>query len=143
VYGLEAIEANNGWAMAATGVIIVMTGLAVLSFIISQLHKIIMFFEHGAGLLSFNNGKQKRGGANGTTGDNEKPADLDHELSCIGNLLLFYRTVTEQLGDEFDLKDLYMVFRENDFPHPHLTIRTLRDDGYLVPTRDHKFTWNL
>ena len=41
MYGLEAIQAHNGWAMAVTGAIIVMIGLSILSFIISQLHRII------------------------------------------------------------------------------------------------------
>ena len=43
--GLQAISAHNGWAMAITGSIIVMSGLSVLAFIISQLHKIIGIFE--------------------------------------------------------------------------------------------------
>ena len=33
--GLQAISAHNGWAMAITGSIIVMTGLAVLAFTIT------------------------------------------------------------------------------------------------------------
>ncbi|MEJ2331750.1 MAG: OadG family protein [Desulfobulbaceae bacterium] len=43
--GLQAISANNGWSMAFVGALIVMCGLASLSFIISQLHKIIGLFE--------------------------------------------------------------------------------------------------
>ncbi len=41
MYGLEAIQTYNGWAMAITGAVIVMIGLTILSFIISQLHRII------------------------------------------------------------------------------------------------------
>ena len=43
--GIAAINAANGWFMALTGAIIVMTGLATLSFIISQLHKIVTLIE--------------------------------------------------------------------------------------------------
>jgi len=45
LYGLEAISANNGWAMAITGPLIVMSGLTILSIIISQLHKIVAMFD--------------------------------------------------------------------------------------------------
>ena len=45
MYGVQAVTAHNGWAMAAAGAIIVMCGLSVLAFIISQLHKIIGVFE--------------------------------------------------------------------------------------------------
>ena len=45
--GIAAITANNGWAMAFTGACIVMVGLAVLAFVISQLHKIIGLVEKG------------------------------------------------------------------------------------------------
>ena len=45
MFGLKAVSAHNGWAMAAAGAIIVMCGLSVLAFIISQLHKIVGLFE--------------------------------------------------------------------------------------------------
>ena len=47
MYGLEAISAQNGWAMAIAGALIVMAGLTVLSFVISQLHKIAALLEKG------------------------------------------------------------------------------------------------
>lgn len=45
LYGLEAISANNGWAMAITGPLIVMSGLSILAIIISQLHKMVAIFD--------------------------------------------------------------------------------------------------
>ncbi|MBW1726140.1 MAG: OadG family protein [Deltaproteobacteria bacterium] len=39
MYGLQAIAAYNGWAMALAGALIVFSGLVILSFVISQLHK--------------------------------------------------------------------------------------------------------
>ena len=47
MYGLDAISAANGWAMAIAGALIVMTGLTVLSFVISQLHKVAGLLEKG------------------------------------------------------------------------------------------------
>ena len=45
MYGLEAINAANGWAMATVGITIVFSGLVILSFVISRLHKIIGFLD--------------------------------------------------------------------------------------------------
>ena len=47
MYGLDAISATNGWSMAIAGALIVMSGLSVLSFVISQLHKIAALLEKG------------------------------------------------------------------------------------------------
>jgi len=38
LYGIEAINANNGWAISAVGITIVFSGLVLLSFVIAQLH---------------------------------------------------------------------------------------------------------
>ena len=45
LYGFDAISAHNGWAMALAGALIVLSGLAVLSFVISQLHKVVALLE--------------------------------------------------------------------------------------------------
>ena len=45
MYGIDNITANNGWAMAAVGATIVFLGLVVLSFVISQIHKILELWE--------------------------------------------------------------------------------------------------
>ncbi|MEN8212519.1 MAG: OadG family protein [Thermodesulfobacteriota bacterium] len=46
MYGLEAINANNGWSIAVVGVTIVFSGLVMLSFVISQLHKILDLWKN-------------------------------------------------------------------------------------------------
>jgi Na+-transporting methylmalonyl-CoA/oxaloacetate decarboxylase gamma subunit len=43
--GIENITSNNGWAMAAVGATIVFLGLVVLSFVISQIHKVLKLWE--------------------------------------------------------------------------------------------------
>jgi hypothetical protein len=45
MYGIDAISAQNGWAMIFTGAFIVLFGLGLLSIIISQLHRISDFYE--------------------------------------------------------------------------------------------------
>lgn len=45
MFGLKAISAHNGWAMAVVGAAIVFSGLAVLAFVISQIHKLLGFWD--------------------------------------------------------------------------------------------------
>ena len=45
MFGFDNITANNGWAMAAVGATIVFAGLVVLSFVISQIYKILELWE--------------------------------------------------------------------------------------------------
>jgi len=132
VYGLEAINAHNGWAMALTGAIIVMTGLTVLSTIISQLHRIIDLLE-------------KRG--NKKTLAIDEPAFVTRiqpppaTLSDLSTHVERFHLMTTDAGDSFDLITLHQIFIQNDDPHPHLTIRSLREQGFLVSAGEGRFTW--
>ena len=122
--GLEAISAYNGWAMAGDGIIIVMSGLALLAFIISQLHKVIGLFE-----------KRKA------------PPHVSLQASDV-NILTdleatarMYQPLTRELGDTFHLAQLYRIFEKEGLPHPHLTIRALRAAKYLQRTGEGLFSW--
>ena len=132
MYGLDAINAHNGWAMAIAGALIVMSGLSVLSFIISQLHKVLGLMENRT-----KNEKDDQPSA---------PAPIpavtaDHDLSNLEGSLSCYCDETASLGSAFTLQDLFTVFQQCDFPHPHLTIRSLKEEGFLVPADDGKFSW--
>jgi len=45
VYGFDNITANNGWAIAVIGASIVFAGLVILSFVISQIHRILELWD--------------------------------------------------------------------------------------------------
>jgi len=123
--GLQAISAHNGWAMAITGSIIVMGGLSVLAFIISQLHKMIGLFE-----------KKKKEAPHFS-----KPvADID-VLNDPAATARMYQPLTADLGDSFLLADLYRIFEREQLPHPHLTISALREAKHLQSLGDGLFSW--
>jgi Na+-transporting methylmalonyl-CoA/oxaloacetate decarboxylase gamma subunit len=123
--GLEAISAHNGWAMAITGTIIVMCGLSLLAFIISQLHKIIGLFE-----------KRKEAVPHFV----RPAADFD-TLNDLEAAARIYKPLTANLGDSFHLTELYRIFEKEKLPHPHLTIRALRAAEYLQPLGEGIFCW--
>jgi len=129
--GLQAITAQNGWAMAITGALIVMAGLAAQSFIISQLHRIITLFERRP-----KDSAQRM--ASPATGLAAAEADLLNDVAAAARI---YQPLTAELGDQFELSMLYQVFTRENLPHPHLTIRSLRECGFLVPIGEGLFCW--
>lgn len=134
VQGLAAITANNGWAMALTGATIVITGLSLLSFIISQLHKIVEALEKK---------EKKEETDKGADAPAAKPSVAESDI--LGDLAAaarIYRALTTNLGESFTLANLYEAFAKENLPHPHITVRELRDAGYLTPAGEGTFSWN-
>ena len=119
--------------MALAGSIIVMSGLSLLSFIISKLHNVLELLEN----------RKKPDSIEAPSTPEPKPvATVDHDLSNLENSFSCYCDATAGLGNAFTLQDLFTVFQERDFPHPHLTIRTLKEQGFLVPADEGMFSWN-
>ena len=133
--GLAAITAQNGWAMAATGACIVIVGLSVLSFIISQLHRIINFFEKSEKSVPAPAPEEK------------KPLEKDpgrFEFDVFSDLKSTARhlvVITEPLGETFKLAELYKAMASANLPHPHITVRELKDAGYLAAADEGSFSW--
>ena len=117
--------------MAVTGAIIVISGLSLLSFIISQLHKIIRLFDKKEHSPPFPEKKS-------TTELAKAEADLLKDPSAAARI---YRSMTADMGDKFELASLYRVLSNENGLHPHITIRTLRETGHLNPEGDGYFSW--
>jgi hypothetical protein len=52
-----------------------------------------------------------------------------------------YKPLTADLGENFKLSKLYALMKQENNAHPHLTIRCLRDAGYLIKVDDDLFHW--
>lgn len=134
MYGFQAIAHHNGWAMAVAGALIVVSGLTVLSFIISQFPRLI-------GLLDKKKGAEKAPPPAQESAPPSEPGIPDRcpaDITAAGEL---YRRFTGSLGDSFELTALYRVCLEKNLPHPHLTIKCLREAGFIVPTGGGMFSW--
>lgn len=134
MYGLEAIQAYNGWAMALTGAVIVMIGLSILSFIISQLHRIVNLVDGRT-----NRKLKKKTDRDQALIPEAKPQPPP--LSDLSETMKQFQPLTQEIGTPFDLTALFQVFVQHDDPHPHLTIRSLREQGFLIPDGNGLFTW--
>ena len=135
--GLENIALNHGWSQAFLGAAIVMTGLVILSAAISQIHKLVAFWERRQARPA----SAASGGPAKEVADSASAEGLHCPLDFTATLKI-YRPLTESLGAPFQLKDLYQRAVEYDLPHPHITIRCLREDGHLVSLGEGFFNWN-
>ena len=131
MYGLAAIEQANGWAMAGAGACIVLSGLAMLCFLISLIPRITGAFEKKVTLPAEQ--KVKEPESKETTAE-ERPNELDATFAR-------YMGVTQDLGEDFTLIDLHKKSRSAGLPDPHLSVNRLRQAGMLVSVGDERFAW--
>ena len=138
MYGLEAISSYNGWAMAVAGPLIVLSGLAILALVISQLHKVVDLLEH-------REKKQREMKALEAQTETEDKPELmapDRLPSDINETAMIYQPLIDRLEQPFPLKELYEIAQKNNFPHPYLTITSLREADILVNVGEGLFKWN-
>ena len=125
--------------MALVGSLIVLSGLSILSLILSQLHKVVAIFEKpepgvtGAG--------KSAGPSDGDKIDVAAGID-DRDLFLIDEATSAYEPLIEQLDQPFELKSLYALSEKSRFPHVHLTVKSLREAGRLVPQGEGLFAWH-
>jgi hypothetical protein len=128
--GFEAISHHNGWVAAATGACIVFLGLSTLSFIISQLHKLVALLDRPPKVKV-------------EVVPEEKPL-IPPPPECPTNLTLTitrFQPLIEELDPEFDLAELYVLAKKYHLPHPHLSIRCLIESGKLHPLGEGMFRY--
>lgn len=126
--GLEAIAHNNGWTIAVTGACIVFSGLATLSLVISQLHKLVALLDRPAKVTVE------------VVVEEAQPRwvapDCPNDIEVAVRL---FQPLFDELPPEFDLAELYVLAKKYHLPHPHLSIRCLRDAGRLEFLGDGQF----
>jgi hypothetical protein len=136
VTGLDAIAANNGWAIAGLGICIVFTGLTLLSLIISQLHKVLALLEDpGRHLREF----RRRGQVE--TPEPEKvvcpviPPEIKESVRQ-------YRMLVDRLGQPFSLPRLLFDAEGCGLDHPHSSLNDLIRNGLIIPNGVGFYQWN-
>ena len=138
MFGIDNITNNNGWAMAAVGATTVFLGLVVLTFVISQIHRILELWENRG---KTRNGDQKQSRPKDVSKE-KMPAPRETRLPTTAELCSIYRPLVEQLKEPFQLVQLYEKTKEMNLAHPHLSIKFLQEADILVAQGDGNFTWN-
>ena len=134
IFSFQRIAAQNGWAMAALGITIDLTGLAVLSLIISRVPKLVALIEKIGAIFKKAPGEQRHKPAIKSKADK-------HSEEGINKIADVYKDCARMLGEVFQLSELYRASEESGLPHPHLTIKALRESGLLVPEGNGLFRW--
>jgi hypothetical protein len=138
VYGFAAISNANGWAIAIAGALIVMAGLTVLSTVISQLPRLTSWLEQQSET------RRQRKSAPPATEPAQRVAEQTPPRPSLDpvELVSRFKPLAGALGERFELQALYRAAREDDCPHPHLSIRNLIGAGVLKPAGDGMYSWN-
>ena len=124
--------------MAAVGATIVFLGLVVLSFVISQIHKILKLWEKRDATPE----PQKDVAAPSEAPEMRAADYRPRQLPSLNDLISIYRPLIAQLKEPFELSQLFEISKKMDLAHPHLSIKQLWDAGVLVAQGDGTFTWN-
>jgi hypothetical protein len=119
--------------MAVAGALIVMAGLTVLSLVIAQLHKVAAFLEKGVEKRSEKKQAVKTAPKEAAV---TKPPSVD-----IDEAQARLKPLAAELGESFELTNLYELANSGELPHVHLSIRSLRESGVIVPAGDGRFVW--
>jgi len=140
LYGLEAINANNGWAISVVGITIVFSGLVMLSFVISKLYKVLALWEDPSKIKAFFRAKKQE----------EKPDEQQEKH--ISDRVVFtesQKEVAKQFGllartmeDHFSLSRLLHLACISGLMDPHSNLNTLLKTKIIIPDGAGFFTWN-
>jgi len=124
--------------MAAVGATIVFLGLVVLSFVISQIHKVLRLWEEREKYLD----RFKKKAPAVAEEEFDQPIYKERRLPTVDELANTYRPLVEKLDEPFSLSQLFEIAKKIGLPHPHLSIQRLRDADILVAQGDGTFIWN-
>jgi hypothetical protein len=110
----------------------------VLSFVISQIHKILELWEkRDVWLARF---KEKPPPAEAPK--DQGPVYKEKHLPAVNDLISIYRPLVEQFKEPFELSQLFEISNKMDLAHPHLSIKQLWDADVLIAQGDGTFIWN-
>jgi hypothetical protein len=124
--------------MAVIGASIVFAGLVVLSFVISQIHKILELWEKRGSSQE----RPQQASAISAAPKAQAAPNKIHHLPSINDLISIYRPLAGQLEEPFELPQLFEISNKMDLAHPHLSIKQLWDAGVLIAQGDGSFIWN-
>ncbi len=129
MYGLNAITANNGLAIALVGITIVFSGLVSLSIAISFLHKFLHLYENPKIFLRWFSEKTKT--------QTLPPITSDQRVAVKQFSLLL-----NKMPSHFSLPRLLHLAQLRGIKDPHSHLSLLISLGAVFPDHDGFFCWN-
>lgn len=134
--GIEAIIQHNGFDMAAVGITIVFTALVTLSLIISQLHKLLTFWDNRAAW------KQKIFRMFVPREPEAGPSPhVQHVPGSAEAARQFYMLI-QATGEPFSLPRLLRTAEACGIRHPHAKASRLIEQNLIIPDQKGFYLWN-
>ncbi|MCP3944765.1 MAG: OadG family protein [Desulfobacteraceae bacterium] len=136
MYGLEAINANNGWATSVVGITIVFSGLVVLSLVISQLYKALDLYENPQKIRDW----FSRAKRSDKFLETEVPLFVltEEQKEIIKQFALLVRT----LEDHFSLPRLFELAQISGVKNFHSNLNILLKSAIIFPDKEGFFCWD-
>ncbi len=122
MYGLEAIAANNGWAISVVGVSIVFTGLVLLSLSISRIHKFLDLWDNRDKIQLFKKKPPE-------TTEPLHPPFTEQEKGSARQFHLLIKT----MDDHFSLPRLLRLAEISGLERPHSSLTRLIKTKIITP----------
>lgn len=139
MYGIEAINANNGWAISAVGITIVFSGLVLLSFVIAQLHKGLDLYENPRKIKGWFSFKKKQEKVDNSIETEEILFVLTEEQKEIAKQ---FALLVSTLEDHFSLPRLLELARISGVKNFHSNLNILLKSDILFPDKEGFFCWD-
>ena len=136
MFGFEAISANNGWQYALLGICIVFSGLVILSFVISQLHKLLSLWDNRASVMKTLKARWK-----GPSSTAETETRIFEEPKTLSEARDQYRMIVDRIGEPFSLPKLLKLAEQSGLYRPHATINDLLQAGVILPDETGYYVW--
>lgn len=134
--GFEGISNNNGWEYALLGICIVFSGLVILSFVISQLHKLLGFWENRESIMDALKARRKEEST--TAAAETRPVEYS---STLAEAKLQYGMLVDRIGQPFALPKLLLLAEKSGLYRPHATINDLLQAGIILPDETGYYIW--
>jgi hypothetical protein len=138
LYGIEAINAHNGWAISVVGITIVFSGLVMLSLVISQLHKVLALWEDPTKIKALFAAKKKKD----QVPEDSLAEDPDHFNSGQQEIAKQFALLARTMDDHFSLPRLLELAQISGLQSPFSTLNTLLKAKIIVPDGSGYFCWD-
>lgn len=135
MFGFEAIIAHDGLGISVIGITIVFVSLILLSFAVSQIHKLIELLDKKNTSYQRVKKTQQKDQKTPSVSDLAIPQDVQRASRQ-------FKLLIEWMGEPFSLPKLLYLSGKCGLSRPHSTINELLKCELIIPDENGYFIWN-
>lgn len=136
LYGLEAINAHNGWAISVVGISVVFTGLVTLVVLLSQLHKLVALYDDPGKIKKIFAAKSE------SAAKSDPPKKVLVLTEAQKQVCRQYNLLAQNMDDVISLPKLLRMAEICGLQAPHANINLLIKSGILCADEQGYFRWD-